>query len=104
VKGEPEATTSTELIPAQKASEPTEAENAEENNEPDENGDGQQLNPSGAGGVPADGMSGAFSATGFAPGFDQMQMMMAMQNGFGNLPMMGESSIPLFLDLLGHSC
>lgn len=43
-------------------------------------------------------MNPAFQGMNFAGGFDQMQMMMAMQNGmapggFGNYNMMGESSL-----------
>lgn len=87
--GEQEATTSTDLVPVQHDSELVEGGDAAEANEGDENGDDNEANPEGSGAVQAEGMSGAFPATGFAPGFDQMQMMMAMQNGFGNFPMMG---------------
>ena len=46
-----------------------------------------------------DSMNGALSGMNFpAGGFDQMQMMMAMQNGmlpngFGSFPMMGSSTL-----------
>lgn len=89
--GEPDA--SADLVPAQNASEVVEG-NAEEAKEGEENGDDQQANPNG---VSANGMNGTFPTTGFTPGFDQMQMMMAMQNGFGNFPMMGESCSPASL-------
>ena len=43
--------------------------------------------------------NGAFPDTGSAGDFNQMQMMLAMQNGmqpgmFGGFPMMGSSSLP----------
>ncbi|KAK4156054.1 ras family-domain-containing protein [Chaetomidium leptoderma] len=84
-----EANTSTDLVPVQHDSEVVEGGNAEETKEGDENGVETVANPEGSGGVPADGTNGAFPTTGVTPGFDQMQMMMAMQNGFGNFPMMG---------------
>lgn len=85
--GEAEASTSTDLVPAQQDSELVEGGNTEEVKEGDQTGD-TEANPDGSGAA-AEGMSGAVPAAGFAPGFDQMQMMMAMQNGFGNFPMMG---------------
>lgn len=68
----------------QQDSDVVEGENAEETKEGDETGDDKdEAQPAGA--------NGTFPTTGgFAPGFDQMQMMMALQNGFGNFPMMGE--------------
>lgn len=98
--GEQEATTSTDLVPVQHDSELVEGGDAAEANEGDKNGDDNEANPEGSGAVQADGMSGAFPATGFAPGFDQMQMMMAMQNGFGNFPMMGRLILSPQSDLL----
>lgn len=89
-EGELEATPSTALVPGQQDSELVEAENAEEIKEEDDTGD-KESNPDGSGETQPEGTNGAFpTTTGFAPGFDQMQMMMAMQNGFGNFPMMGE--------------
>jgi hypothetical protein len=90
--GGPEAT-STDLVPIQHDSELVQVDNAVEAKEGDEAGDDNEVNPEGPGAVQADGMSGAFPPTGFAPGFDQMQMMMAMQNGFNNFPMMGRFHI-----------
>lgn len=54
-------------------------------------GDDTEANLESTGAAQPDVMGGTFPAAGFAPGFDQMQMMMAMQNGFGNFPMMGQS-------------
>jgi hypothetical protein len=85
--GEAEAGASTDLVPVQQDSELVEGGNAEEGKEGDQNGD-NEANPDGSVAAP-EGMSGALPTAGFAPGFDQMQMMMAMQNGFGNFPMMG---------------
>ncbi len=65
-----------------------EGDQAREVQEEPEN-DETEANPESAAARP-DGRTGQFPNSGFAPGFDQMQMMMAMQNGFGNFPMMGE--------------
>ena len=80
---EPEAS-STALVPAEKAGDEAEGgEGDEAQNEGNENDDEDQ-NAEG----PSEGQFGPMN--GFFPaGFDQMQMMMAMQNGF-NFPMMGE--------------
>ncbi|KAK4106686.1 hypothetical protein N658DRAFT_555499 [Parathielavia hyrcaniae] len=87
---EPEAIIMTDVAPVPHGSELVEAGDAQEAKEVEENGDENEAGPQGSGIVPPAGMSGAFPTTGFAPGFDQMQMMMAMQNGFGNFPpMMG---------------
>lgn len=88
--GEGEANASTELVPAQQGSEVIEGGNDGEAGQGDEN-DVTEVNPEGPGPVqPEGGASGTFSAGGgFTPGFDQMQMMMAMQNGFVNFPIMG---------------
>lgn len=88
-EGEGDAVTSTDLVPAQQDSELVEGDNTEAEKGGDENGDVNDAKPDGSGVVQTDGMSGAFPPTGFTPGFDQMPMMMAMQNGFGNFPMMG---------------
>lgn len=93
--GEGGANPSTDLVPVQQGSEVVEGENAEEAKAVDENGD-ENVNETEAnleytGDGQVEGMSGALPMTGMAPGFDQMQMMMAMQNGFGNFPMMGSS-------------
>lgn len=86
--GEAEASNSTDLVPAQQNSDLVGGGNAEEVNEGGYNGD-IEGNAQGFGADQTQGMSGAIPAAGFGPGFDQMQMMMAMQNGFGNFPMMG---------------
>jgi hypothetical protein len=88
-EGEPEENTTTDLVPVSHDTEFVEAGNAEGTKEGAENGDENEANVESSGIVQPDAMSGAFPTTGFAPGFDQMQMMMAMQNGFGNFPMMG---------------
>ena len=88
-EGEAEAKTSTDLIPIPEGdSEVVEGDQAREVQEGPENGD-DEANPEGTAAQP-DGTTGQFPNSGFAPGFDQMQMMMAMQNGFNNFPMMGE--------------
>ena len=97
--GEQDATTSTDLVPVQHDSELAAGDNATEAKEGEEHGDDNEADPEGSETVQADGTSGAFPATGFAPGFDQMQMMMAMQNGFGNFPMMGTFILTLPDDL-----
>jgi hypothetical protein len=89
-EGEPGEKTTTDLVPISHETEVAEAGNAEEAKEEAENGDENEENLEGSGVVQPDAMSGAFPTTGFAPGFDQMQMMMAMQNGFGSFPMMGQ--------------
>jgi hypothetical protein len=88
-EGEGDAATSTDLVPAQQGTELVEGDDAEAAQEGDENGDVNKPDPDGSGVAQAEGMSGAFPPAGFTPGFDQMPMMMAMQNGFGNFPMMG---------------
>jgi hypothetical protein len=53
-----------------------------------------------AAGMGFDASAGGFPAMGFGGDFNQMQMMMAMQNGgmgpnsFGNFPMMGMFATP----------
>lgn len=86
---EGDGTTSTDLAPAQQGSELVEGDDAEAAKEGNENGDVDEANADGSGVAQTEGMSGAFPSAGFTPGFDQMPMMMAMQNGFGNFPMMG---------------
>jgi len=85
--GETEANSSNELVLAQENAEGAEGENAEDGKEEgDEMVEGQQ--PDGSNRIMN---NGNFPNMGFngGAGFDQMQMMMAMQNGFGNFPMMG---------------
>ena len=90
--GEPEAGSTTDLVLLRRDSELVESGNTEAK-EGEENID-NEANPEDSGAIQADGMGGTFPANGFAPGFDQMQMMMAMQNGFGNFPMMGTFHTP----------
>lgn len=85
--GETEANASNALVLNQENAEGAEGENAEDSKEEgDEMVEGQQ----------PDGSNRMMNNSNFAnmgfnggAGFDQMQMMMAMQNGFGNFPMMG---------------
>jgi hypothetical protein len=88
-EGEGDGATSTELVLAQQGSEVAEGDDAEAAKEGNEEGDVEEINADGSGVVQPEGMSGTFPPAGFTPGFDQMPMMMAMQNGFGNFPMMG---------------
>ena len=95
-----------EIAPGQEPTSETEANKAEDMTDGNEDGDGQKeangMNAQGVSQTPGFGASFGFdpSAAGAFPGmpfggdFNQMQMMMAMQNGmgpggFGNFPMMG---------------
>ena len=91
---EPEAGSTTDLVLLGRDSELVESGKTEEAKEGGENADDNEANPEDPAAAQADGMGGTFPTTGFAPGFDQMQMMMAMQNGFGNFPMMGTFRMP----------
>ena len=92
--GEPEAGSTTDLVLLGRDSELVKSGNTEAAKEGEENADDNGANPEDSEAAQADGVGGTFPTTGFAPGFDQMQMMMAMQNGFGNFPMMGTFRMP----------
>ncbi|CAP69075.1 uncharacterized protein PODANS_7_10350 [Podospora anserina S mat+] len=80
--------TSTELV-KQEGTEVAEGEETEEVNgeEGDGNGNDQEQNADGT----AKPVTGGFGM-GFGGNFEQMPMMMAMNNGFGSFPMMGQSN------------
>ncbi len=85
----------------------TKTENPEETAEGDEAPEGNQPTDASFGGSFGVENTAGFANMNFggAGGFDQMQMMMAMQNGmapnsFGNFPMMGQSTSIFLLPLL----
>lgn len=96
-KDQPEA--SGELVKADTADQPGEETEAVEVAAKEEAEGGETLaNPAFPAAAGFNPMNTAFQGMNFAGGFDQMQMMMAMQNGmapggFGNFNMMGESSL-----------
>lgn len=96
-KDQPEA--SGELVKADTADQPGEETQAVEVAAKDETEGGETpATPAFPAAAGFNTMNPAFQGMNFAGGFDQMQMMMAMQNGmapggFGNYNMMGESSL-----------
>lgn len=72
------------------------AEAAPEGPNGDEDNKNNQQNPALPNGLGFGGMNGSFPNMNFGGDFNQMQMMMAMQNGmapnFGAFPIMGKSS------------